>query len=96
MVVEFLTFRVDPNERAGWLAAEEANWSRFLERQDGFVRKEMWESADDPSQVHAVIWWETLEQWKSIPSAELKEVVAAMGVHEKEPRETVYNVVREC
>jgi uncharacterized protein (TIGR03792 family) len=95
MVIEMLTFVVDPGELAGWLSVEEANWSRFLERQDGFVRKEMWRSADDPSRVHAVIWWESMEQWRAIPQAELDAVIEAMGSHEKEGVLTVFDVLRE-
>lgn len=95
MVIEMLTFVVDPGELAGWLPVEEANWSRFLERQDGFVRKEMWRSADDPSRVHAVIWWASMEQWRAIPQPELDAVIEAMGPHEKEGVLTVFDVLRE-
>ncbi|MCB0991251.1 MAG: TIGR03792 family protein [Acidimicrobiales bacterium] len=96
MVVEFLTFVVDPAERAQWLTAEESNWSRFLEQQEGFVRKQMWVDEADPFRVHAVIWWETMEQWKAIPQAALDEVVRNMGAYEKVPHETVYQVIRDC
>jgi uncharacterized protein (TIGR03792 family) len=95
MVIEMLTFDVDPAELGAWLPVEEANWSRFLERQDGFVRKEMWRSADDPAKVHAVIWWESIEQWQAIPQAELDAVVEAMGASEREGTLTVFDVVRE-
>lgn len=83
MVVEFLTFAVPVSEREDWLALEAQHWSRFLERQDGFVRKEMWVAADDPTAVHAVIWWASLEQWKAIPEADLAAVADAMGPHER-------------
>ena len=43
------------------------------------VGKQMWQAADDPSAVHAVIWWESMEQWKAIPQNELEQVAAAMG-----------------
>ena len=66
MVIEMLTFDVDPSERAEWLDVEERVWSRFLEQQDGFVRKEMWLGPEDATAVHAVIWWESMEQWKAI------------------------------
>ncbi len=96
MVIEFLTFDVPPGEVDAWLPIEEANWSRFLEAQDGFVRKEMWRSADDPGKVHAVIWWESMEQWKAIPQHELDAVIEAMGVHEREATLTVYDLLRTC
>jgi len=44
MVVEFLTFTVPPHELDQWLAVEQQHWSRFLARQPGFVRKQMWRS----------------------------------------------------
>ena len=96
MVIEMLTFDIDPTERTSWLAIEEANWSRFLEVQDGFVRKEMWGSPDQPNKVHAVIWWESMEQWKAIPQADLDAVIEAMGPHEREGVLTVFDLLRDC
>ena len=93
MVVEFLTFTVPPAELAEWLDVEEQHWSRFLERQDGFVRKEMWRG--DGDQVHAVIWWESLEQWQAIPASDLDEVVAAMGPYERSATCIAYDVLRQ-
>ena len=83
MVVEFLTFRVEPDELDEWLEIEAAHWTAFLSRQRGFVRKEMWRSHDDPTAVHAVIWWESMAAWKSIPQRELDAVADAMGAHER-------------
>ena len=96
MVVEFLTFDVDPSEREEWLRHEEHHWSRFLEQQDGFVKKEMWRTRGDEGKVHAVIWWQSIEHWQAIPQAELDAVVEAMGPHEKQARMVAYDVVREC
>jgi uncharacterized protein (TIGR03792 family) len=93
VVVEFLTFTVPPAELTEWLEIEERHWSRFLERQDGFVRKEMWRGEGD--KVHAVIWWESMEQWQSIPAAALDEVVAAMGPAERTATCVAYEVLRE-
>jgi uncharacterized protein (TIGR03792 family) len=96
MVVEFLTFEVAPDDRQRWLDLEEQHWSRFLERQPGFVRKEMWVPADDESKVHAVIWWESLELWRAVPAHGLAAVAEAMGDDEIEPVCTTYRVVRHC
>jgi uncharacterized protein (TIGR03792 family) len=104
MVVEFLTFLVPVAERAQWLEIEEQHWSRFLERQSGFVRKEIWvpevelnvdDSPEAPLKVHAVIWWESLAQWKAIPSDQLAAVTEAMGPHEREAMCDTFTVVRE-
>jgi uncharacterized protein (TIGR03792 family) len=96
MVVEMLTFTVPPGELAGWLEVEEANWSRFLERQDGFVRKEMWRSCEDPTAVHAVIWWASLGQWEAIPAEDLRRVEDAMGPHERHGVMHAFDVIRQC
>jgi uncharacterized protein (TIGR03792 family) len=94
MVVEFLTFTVPVDELDSWLTIEREHWTRFLERQEGFVRKEMWRSQDDPTAVHAVIWWETMEHWKSIPDSELDRIIAAMGEHERPATCVAYDVLR--
>ncbi len=94
MVVEFLTFTVPVDERDEWLRVEEQHWSRFLERQPGFVRKEMWADVDDPTALHAVIWWASMDAWTSIPQDALDEVIAAMGPHERTATCVAYDVVR--
>ncbi len=94
MVVEFLTFTVPIDELEGWLDVERLHWTRFLEQQRGFVRKEMWRSQDDPTAVHAVIWWDSMEDWKSIPQSELDRIVAAMGPHERTAACVAFEVVR--
>ena len=95
-VVEFLTFRVPLDERAEWIQIEEATWSRFLERQDGFVRKQLWVDIDDPEHVHAMIEWASIEQWQSIHADELAAVDAAMGHWVREPTCRTYEVIRDC
>ena len=96
MVIEFLTFTVDPTERNEWLDHEEQHWSRFLERQPGFVSKQIWESIDDPRRVHAVICWESIEHWHAIPREALAAVEQAMGPFERTPTMTAFNVIRDC
>lgn len=95
MVVEFLTFVVPVDELDRWLQVEERHWSRFLERQDGFMRKEMWRTCDDPTSVHAVIWWSSMEHWKAIPQAELDAIVTAMGPHERHAECVAFELLRE-
>jgi uncharacterized protein (TIGR03792 family) len=33
----------------------------------------VWTNPEDPTEVTAVIYWATREQWKAIPQAELEE-----------------------
>lgn len=96
MVIELLTFDVPLSDQAKWLQVEEQHWSRFLERQPGFVQKQMWQNADNPSTLHAVIWWESLEHWRAIPKRELAEVMEAMGEHERETTLSTFNLIRDC
>lgn len=96
VVIEFLTFHVPADERDEWMQVEEATWSRFLERQDGFVRKQLWVDVDDPDHVHAMIEWTSLEHWKQIPEDELEAVDAAMGPWKRDATCRTFQVIRDC
>jgi uncharacterized protein (TIGR03792 family) len=96
VVIEWLTFEVAEDERAEWLAVEESVWSRFLEAQPGFVRKEMWVEHGDPGRVHAVIWWNSMDEWKRITPDTVAEVDVRMGRHLKSCTMRVFDVARDC
>ncbi len=96
MVVEFLTFTIDPSERAAWLPIEERSWSRFLERQNGFISKQLWMERDRPDEVYAVIFWESEALWHAIPKEELAAVDASMGGWLRDPTCRTYEVIRDC
>ena len=96
MVIEFLTFAVTPDERVEWMEVEERTWSRFLERQPGFVRKQLWVDVDDDQHVHALIEWESLDQWKAIPNDELAAVDEAMGPWVRACTCRTFEVIRDC
>lgn len=96
MVIEWLTFEVPADEQAEWLALEESIWSRFLEQQPGFVRKEIWIDEEAPDLVNAVIWWESLELWKAITPEHVAAVDSRMGTAWKPCTMKVYQVRRQC
>ncbi len=96
MVIEWLTFEVPVHEQAEWLDLEERVWSRYLEQQAGFVRKEIWIDEEIPNQVNAVIWWESLELWKTITPEQVAEVDQGMGSAWKPCTMKVYQVRRQC
>jgi uncharacterized protein (TIGR03792 family) len=96
VVIEFLTFDVPVHERDEWMRIEESAWSRFLERQDGFVRKQLWVDVDDPDRIHAMIEWTSLEHWKSIPEHELAAVDESMGPWVRHATCRTYEVIRDC
>lgn len=79
MVVEYLTFAVEPGELARWLEVEERIWSRFLEEQPGFVRKQMWVERGDEPHVHAVIWWRDMDAWQAVGADAVARVDELMG-----------------
>ncbi|MGA0878704.1 MAG: TIGR03792 family protein [Ilumatobacteraceae bacterium] len=96
MVIEWLTFAVPQSEQENWLAIEESVWSRFLETQPGFLRKEIWIEEGAPDLVHAVIWWESTELWKRITPDQVAEVDARMGDAWRNCTMRVFDVRRQC
>jgi uncharacterized protein (TIGR03792 family) len=79
MVIEELQFEVTPQDREEFLRVEEQVWTGFLTTCDGFVRKEVWIPEDDPGRVIVIIWWNTMEQWKTITMEQCDEVDVLMG-----------------
>ncbi len=96
MVIEFLTFDVSPDIRDEWLEHEESHWSRYLERQAGFISKEMWVEDTDPGRVHAVIRWDSMQSWEAVPRDEITAVDDAMGDWCIQPTARAFRVVRDC
>jgi uncharacterized protein (TIGR03792 family) len=84
MVIEWLTFAVAPEHRETFIRVDHDIWTAALSQYPGFISKEVWISPDLNDQVIAVIRWQTREQWKAIPQADLKQIdaqfQAALGV----------------
>jgi len=95
VVIEFLTFDVDPADREQWMAVEAATWSRFLQQQGGFLGKELWVEEGDPGKVHAMIRWADRRSWHSIPTDELAAVDAAMGTMFRDCTCRTFDVIRD-
>jgi uncharacterized protein (TIGR03792 family) len=79
MVIEFLTFTVPIEKRAAFLARDAEVWTAALALQAGYVNKEVWVGAADPTQVTCVIRWESLAHWKRFPESRQKELDDQMG-----------------
>jgi uncharacterized protein (TIGR03792 family) len=86
MVIEFLTFTVDPADREAWMSVEEP----------GFIDKQLWTDREHADQVHAMIRWETEAHWHAIPHDELAAVDAEMGEWFRDCTMRVYDVLRDC
>lgn len=95
MVIEFLTFDVDPAIREAWMSVEGATWSRYLEGRPGFVRKQLWVEQGNPGQVHAMITWTDETTWHTVPGEDVERVDAAMGDMLRTCTMRVFDVVRD-
>ena len=96
MVIEYLSFQIEPAGRDAWLRVEAQTWSRVLERQPGVVSKQMWVERDNPGEVFAVITWQDEASWHAIPAEELAAVDASMGAALLNPIGCrVFDVIRD-
>ncbi len=94
MVIEYLTFTVDPAGLDAWLAADEQIWSRFLERRPGFIGKQVWVERGRPHEVHAVITWADEGSWHAIAQSEIDALDADMGALLRIPACRTFDVIR--
>jgi uncharacterized protein (TIGR03792 family) len=78
MVIEWLRFDVPAAKHAAFLKRDAEVWTAGLSRYPGFLGKELWLEAESGNLI-AVIRWESMSAWKSIPSADLEGLDAAMG-----------------
>jgi uncharacterized protein (TIGR03792 family) len=71
VMIEWLKFRVAPEERERFIQKDEEIWTAVLAKYPGFLGKEVWLSPN-PEEVVFVIRWNTKEEWKAIPQAVLE------------------------
>ncbi len=83
MEVEYLKVRVEPELRETYIQKDAEIWTTTLSQYPGYLGKEVWISADEPSLVIMVVRWETFELWQAIPQTVLEETesrfAAAVG-----------------
>jgi len=73
VVVEHLRIKVPADGRQAWLEAERGSWEPWLQKQDGFLGRELlWDSAREEGTL--LIRWASREQWKAVPEAEVEAV----------------------
>lgn len=72
MILERLTFAVDPSVRDEWLKFEDEVWLPWLRQQPGFVRKEI---QTNPGICVNNIWWKNKELL-SKAAAKINEMTA--------------------
>lgn len=74
MVIEWLKFRVDADQRDRYLAIDNEIWTSALATYPGFLDKTTWLDPDHDDEVIFVIAWATREQWQAIPAEELEHI----------------------
>jgi uncharacterized protein (TIGR03792 family) len=73
VVVEHLRIKVPADGRAAWLQAEQGSWEPWLEKQDGYLGRDLlWDSEREEGTL--LIRWASREQWKAIPETEVEAV----------------------
>jgi len=66
LAIEQLVFQVEPEHLDRWLELDHQIWTVGLAQWTGFVGKETWINQDKPGEITAIIYWTSLECWKSI------------------------------
>ncbi len=74
MVIEWLRVKVASESREKFIPLDRKIWTNFLEKQPGFLSKEVWLDPTNLDEVILVVHWQTLEQWKSISKQQLAEI----------------------
>jgi len=73
VVIEHLRIKVPADGRAAWLQAEQGSWEPWLEKQDGYLGRDLlWDSEREEGTL--LIRWASREQWKAIPETEVEAV----------------------
>ena len=71
--VEYLVFEVNPELIDQFIEMDHKYWTLFLKDKPGFISKEVWVNKTKPGEVSMITYWNTMEEWKSIPVEELIE-----------------------
>lgn len=74
-VVEQLRVKVPAGTRGAWLQAEEQSWGPWLQRQDGFLGRDLlWDAEREEGLL--LIRWRSRRQWLAIPASEIEATQA--------------------
>jgi uncharacterized protein (TIGR03792 family) len=72
-VVEHLRLKVPVDSLAAWLQAERDTWEPWLQRQDGFLGRDLLWDAEREEGI-LLIRWRSRQQWLAIPESEIAAV----------------------
>lgn len=68
MVIEWLSYRVPPEDQPAFLAADAAVWTAALSSCPGYRGKETWRRADAPDRIDLIIRWDSRAAWHAVPA----------------------------
>lgn len=72
--VEYLIFQIEnPNSVDKFIELDHKIWTSYLSSFQGFISKDVWVNFNNPGEIHTILIWETMDDWKSIPLDGLKE-----------------------
>ncbi|WP_269623296.1 TIGR03792 family protein [Prochlorococcus marinus] len=72
-IVEYLKLSVSRQDKEAWLSAEKRTWEPWLEKQKGFLDRQLfWDPLNEEAIV--LIRWASREEWKAIPQVEIDHV----------------------
>lgn len=69
--VEYLVFEVKPELVDRFIELDHELWTLYLKDMPGFISKEIWVNKSNPGEVSSILYWNTKEEWKSIPIEDL-------------------------
>ncbi len=70
-VIEHLRLHVPKEFREAWLNAEKSSWEPWLNKQNGFIRRQLfWDQEREEATL--LITWASKKDWKAIPQSELE------------------------
>lgn len=84
-VVEVLRFNMDPSNIDEFLELENQIWTAYLEKQKGFIGKDVWIGETDPGEIRVLVYWNSTEEWKAVPVEELIDVDKKFKEHFGKP-----------
>lgn len=79
MVIEWLKFKVNPEQSELFIQKDEEVWTAGLQKIPGFLGKEVWVDPEH-NEIVMVIRWQSQEQWQAISEKTIQELDEKMGV----------------
>ena len=73
--VEYLVFEIKEGRVQEFIDLDQEIWTQQLAKHPGFIAKEIWINEFKPTEVTAIIYWNSMEEWESISEEELNKIM---------------------